>query len=210
MRIGDLFPPLAQREQYSTTRFSLMGIVTSSRLGRARTLPDGGSSFRSSQGGLQADVQALLGQLPPPLPGVHRDHVGDADDVRRDVHAAPVHEDVPVDDHLPRGGARGRESQHRDHVDQPPLQELDQVLAGVPAHPPRLGEDPPELAVAQAVDPLDLLRLPQLQPEVGDLLAPPDVCSRRVLPLLHGTLDREAAGALQIELHPFTTAELAD
>src|SRR5581483_7320195 len=91
------------------------------------------------------------------------------------------------------------------------LQELQQVLAGDALHPDRLVVVAAELALGQAVDPLDLLLLAQLRAVVRDLAtARLPVLAGRVGAALVAALVRVAAVPLEEQLHVFAPAEPAN
>src|SRR5436309_10380097 len=94
------------------------------------------------------------------------------DPVGRDRDLPGVDGDVPVAHELASLRTRGRETQGVDDVVQTSLELLEQVGARDPFAPLRLREGQPELALEQAVDPLDLLLLAELD-SVPEQLAPP-------------------------------------
>ena len=67
-----------------------------------------------------------------------------------------------------------------------------------------------ELILQQAVGTLDALFFAQLGAVVGDLDAPLTMLARRVVPTFNGTFVREAAVALEEQLHVFPPAHAAD
>src|SRR5262249_49867708 len=91
-----------------------------------------------------------------------RDDVALAERVRRDRDLPAVHGAVAVPDELPGLGPRGRESERVHDVVETPLELLEEVRAGDALAPLRPGEGQPELTLEKAVDPLDLLLLPEL------------------------------------------------
>ena len=66
-----------------------------------------------------------------------------------------------------------------------------------------------ERLLVDAVGPLGLLLLTQLEAVLAPLLASPGVLTRRVSALGDRALDGLAAGALEEQLHAFAAAELA-
>ena len=117
---------------------------------------------------------------------------------------------LPVVKHIPGHGRALVDS----HAELPrvetPLEELQQVLAGVALEALGLLEHPQELPVAQTVGALELLRLAELQAEIGDLLPAVDVHARRVFAPLDGAFGREAARSLQMEGDTFSTTDFAE
>src|SRR5688572_10023364 len=112
---------------------------------------------------------------------------------------------------LPRLRPRRREAEAVDDVVEPPLEQLQQRLAGDPARAIRHLEVPAELVLQHAVDALDLLLLAQLQTVADQLgLAQLAVLPGREVALLDRTLLRVAALPLQEELHPFAPAKPAN
>ena len=103
-----------------------------------------------------------------------------------------VHAHVAVVHELARGEDGGHELGAVDHRVEPPLQERDQVLAGVAAHALGLGEDAAELLLGQiAVVALELLLGAKLEAEVRHLaLAPLAVLAGAVLAAVHGDFGR--------------------
>src|SRR5262249_26350910 len=95
-------------------------------------------------------------------------------------------------------------------VVQPPLELLEQVRArdALPAVRPREGQ--PELALEEAVDPLDLLLLAQLDAVAEKLAPPPAVLAGRIVAALDRALVLEAAVPFQEQLHAFAPAEPAN
>src|SRR5436190_12357285 len=141
----------------------------------------------------------------------HRYDVARLERIGRHVHLAPVDAEVPMAYELARLGARGRQPESVDDVVEPPLQQLQQRLAGDPARPVGHLEVAPELVLQHAVDALDLLLLAQLQTVPDQLrLAQLAVLPRRQVALLDCALLRVAALALQKELHAFAPAQPAD
>ena len=141
----------------------------------------------------------------------HRDDVARLDRVGRDVHLPAVDQEVAVAHELPRLRARGREAEPVDDVVEPPLEQLQQRLAGDAARAIRHLEVAAELVLEHAVDALDLLLLAQLQAVADELrLAELAVLPRREVALLDRALLRVAALPLQEELHAFAPAEPAD
>src|SRR5207244_1332195 len=138
-------------------------------------------------------------------------HVARLDRERRDVDLLAVHREVAVAHQLPRLRARGREAKAIGDVVQPPLEQLQQRLAGDAARPLRLLEVAAELVLQHTVNALDLLLLTQLHPVARELLLPRlPVLPRREVPFLDGALLRVAALTLQEQLHPLAAAQAAD
>src|SRR5215469_2180344 len=137
------------------------------------------------------------------------DDVALADPERRDVHLAPVDQNVPVPDDLAGHVPALRETGPVDHVVQAPLQHLQQGLAGPAAGAGGFLVVVVELPLEDPVDPLGLLLLPDLE-QVVVLLGPvAAVLTRRVGPDLDGALRRVALGALQEQLGLLAAAALA-
>ena len=107
-------------------------------------------------------------------------------------------------------GARGGEPEAVDHVVEPPLEQLQQRLAGDAALTVGRLEVAAELVLEHPVDALDLLLLAQLHAVAGQLLLPR-------LAVLPGSevalLDRALLGvaplALEEQLHALTAAQAA-
>src|SRR5215470_14825166 len=137
------------------------------------------------------------------------DDVALADPERRDVHLAPVDQNVPVPDDLAGHVPALRETGPVDHVVQAPLQHLQQGLAGPAAGAGGFLVVVVELLLEDPVDPLGLLLLADLE-QVVVLLGPvAAVLTRRVGPDLDGALRRVALGALQEQLGLLAAAALA-
>ncbi len=149
------------------------------------------------------------GVLAAALP--HRHDVARLHRERRDVHLAAVHREVAVAHELPRLRPRRGEAEAVGDVVEPPLEQLQQRLAGDAARPLRLLEVAPELVLEHAVDALDLLLLAQLHAVAGQLrLARLAVLPGREVALLDRALLRVAALALEEQLHPLAAAQAAD
>src|SRR5262249_30762006 len=129
-----------------------------------------------------------------------RHHVALLHAQRRGPHVLAVQPHVAVRDQLPRVRARVRESAQIDDVVEPPLEQLDEVLARVALLAVRELEQAAELALEDAVDSLGLLLLAKLVAVLAALLARPGVLTRRVGPLRDRALHGLAAGALEEEL----------
>src|SRR5262245_13744957 len=141
----------------------------------------------------------------------HRHHVARLDRERRDVHLAAVHGEVAVAYELARLRPRRREAQAIGDVVQPPLEQLQQRLAGDAAGPLRLLEVAAELVLEDAIDALDLLLLAKLHTVSGQLgLAGLAVLTGGEVALLDRALLRVAALALEEQFHPLAAAEAAD
>src|SRR5262249_4079135 len=141
----------------------------------------------------------------------HRDDVPLFDRVRRDVDLLAVHEEVPVPHELPRLRARRGEPEPIHDVVEAPLEELEQRHAGDAAGALRRLEIASELILEDAVDPLDLLLLAQLQAVAGQLrLARLAVLPGREVALLDRALLRVAPLALEKQLHRLAAAKTAN
>src|ERR671930_1363270 len=137
------------------------------------------------------------------------DDVVRLDLVARDVHAAAVHVEVPVPHELARLRARDREAEPVDDVVEPGLEHPQQGLAGDARALRRLRVVGAELVLEQAVVAARLLLLAQLEQVLGLLDAAAAVLARRIAASLDGALLREAALALQEELHALPAADAA-
>src|SRR4029453_14811796 len=140
--------------------------------------------------------------------GLHR--LAPPDDVGRHRHLATVDLDMPVAPHLPRLAAGGRHAEAEDHVVQPALEELEQVLAGDPLLALRAREVAAELRLQHPVDVLGLLLFPELDAVVGQLGPGQPALAGGVVPPLDRALLAEAARALEKELDPLAPALPAD
>jgi len=141
--------------------------------------------------------------------GRHLDDVALPDPVGRDVHFLAVDEEVAVSHQLAGHVPALRETGPVDHVVEPGLQDLEQVLAGPATLAGGLLVVAMELALEDSVDPAGLLLLPDLEQVLALLRAVPAVLTRWVRPDLDGALGRIALGPLQEELHLLAAAELA-
>src|SRR5580698_3611681 len=139
----------------------------------------------------------------------HLDDVVLAHPVGGDVDLAPVDQDVPVPDELARHVTALREPGPVDHVVETALQDLEQHLAGLAALAGRFLVVVVELAFKDAVDPLGLLLLPDLEQELALLRPVPAVLARGIGPDLNRALRRIALRALQEQLHLLAAAALA-
>src|SRR5207248_8058199 len=108
-----------------------------------------------------------------------------------------------------RFGAGVGEAQPEDHVVEPLLEVLEQVLAGLALGSRAAQVVAAELALEQAVEALDFLLLAKLHAVLGELGAPLAVLARGVRAALDGTLVRVAAVALQVHLEVFAPADAA-
>src|SRR5918996_6520417 len=141
--------------------------------------------------------------------GPQRDDVVRPHVVARDVHAATVHLEMAVADDLPRLRARGGEAEPVDDVVEARLEHAQQLLAGDPRPLGRLLVVVAELLLEDAVIAARLLLLAELE-QVLRLLDPAaPVLARRIAAPLDGALLRQAALALEEELHALAAAELA-
>src|SRR5262249_11756531 len=129
---------------------------------------------------------------------------------RRDVDPPSVHLEVTVAHELPALRARGHVAQAEHHVVEPPLEQRHQVLALHAFERRGLVDRLAELALQHAVDAAHLLLLAQLLAVVGELRPALAVLTRRVVAPLDGALVREAAVALQEQLHALAAAEPTD
>src|SRR5439155_9855086 len=121
-----------------------------------------------------------------------------------DLEMAVAHE-------LPRLRPRGRESETIDDVVEPPLEQLQQRLAGDSARPLGRLEVASELILQHAVDALDLLFLAQLQAVARELRFPRlALLTGREIALLDRAFFRVAPLALEEQLHRFAAAQPAD
>src|SRR5262245_55344998 len=141
----------------------------------------------------------------------HLDRVVGAHQVRRDVDPAAVDLEVAVPHQLARLGVVAGEAHPVDHVVEPALEQLDEVVAGHALPARRLVVVAAELALGDPVDALDLLLLAQLLAVVRPLApARLAVLTRRIRPPLVAALVGVAALALEEELHVFAAAQPAD
>src|SRR5204862_5936524 len=124
----------------------------------------------------------------------------------RDVHAAAVDLEVAVADELASLRARGREPEPVNDVVEARLQDAQEVLAGHAGALGRLRVVRPELLLEQAVVTACLLLLAQLQQVLGLLDASAAVLARRIRAALDRALLRQAALALEEELHALAAA----
>src|SRR5262249_12970217 len=138
-----------------------------------------------------------------------RNDVVRLDLVARDVHAAAVDLEVAVADELARLRARRREAEPVDDVVQARFEHPQQVLACDARALGRLRVVGAELVFEQAVVAARLLLLAQLQEVLGLLDAPAAVLARRIRTALDRAFLRQAALALQKELHALAPALLA-
>src|SRR5204863_4070302 len=107
-------------------------------------------------------------------------------------------------------GARRGESEPEDDVVQPSLEIDEQQLAGDPLLAIGRFEGQAELLFKQAIHPLDLLLLPELDAVTLQLDPALPVLAGGEVALLDGALLGEAAVPLQEQLHPLPAAEPAD
>src|SRR5438874_378205 len=112
-------------------------------------------------------------------------------------------------DELARLRARGCEAEPVDDVVEPGLEHPQQGLAGDARALRRLRVVGAELVLEQAVVAARLLLLAQLEQVLGLLDAAAAVLARRIAAALDGALLRQAALALQEELHALTAADAA-
>src|SRR5512142_1817497 len=130
--------------------------------------------------------------------------------VAGDVHLAAVHLEVAVADQLARLVAGVGEAQAEDHVVEPQLQRLEQVLAGLALGGGGVLVGVAEAGLEHAVHPLHLLLLAELDPVLGELGSPLAVLAGRIRAALDGALVGVAPIALQIHLEVLAAAEPAD
>src|SRR5207245_1946476 len=122
--------------------------------------------------------------------------------VARDVHPAAVDLEVPVADELPGLRTRGGEAEAVDDIVDPRLEHAQQVVAGDACALLRgLLVVRAELLLEQAVVPARFLLLAQLQQVLGLLDAAAAVLARWIRAALDGAFLRQAALALEEELH---------
>src|SRR5918998_805083 len=119
---------------------------------------------------------------------LHGEHVVRPQDGRRDVVLAPVQEEVPVGDELPRLRPARREAHPVDDVVHPELHEPQQVLAADPRHPGGPVVGPPELLLGDPIVPPGLLLLEEPHAVLRLSLATPAVLSRGIGLLLERVL----------------------
>src|SRR5204863_3091290 len=117
--------------------------------------------------------------------------------------------EVPVADELARLRAGGGEAEPVDDVVEPRLEHPQQVLARDARALRGLRVVGAELLFEQTVVPARLLLLAQLQQVLALLDAAAAVLARRIAATLDGALLREAALALEEELHAFPAADAA-
>src|SRR3990172_3647742 len=143
----------------------------SSRSGCPRTTPRFSSGTTSSHGGTcpRPAFKFSTTRSWSLEVGQQLDRLADLHEVGGDRHLAPVDLEVAVGHHLAPLPARGREAQAEHHVVQPPLQELQEVLAGDAFLPLRPGEVLAELLLEDAVNPLGFLLLAELDAEGREL-----------------------------------------
>ena len=141
--------------------------------------------------------------------GRDRDDVVRPHLVARDVHPPAVDVEVPVADELPRLRARGGEAEAVDDVVEARLEDAKQVLARDAGAARRLLVVGAELLLEQAVVAARLLLLAQLEQVLALLDAAAAVLARRVAAALDRALLRQAALALEEELHSLAAALLA-
>src|SRR6516164_6673172 len=113
-------------------------------------------------------------------------------------------------DQLARAGARRSEAEAVDNVVQPPLHDGQELLAGVFRGAGGQLEIAPELPLEDAVEAFQLLLLAEPDPILAGLTPAMTVHAGRNVPPLDGALGAIAARALQIQLHAFTPAQLAN
>src|ERR687886_571173 len=133
-------------------------------------------------------LDGLLDGLEVPALLLHADHVVGPQDGGRDVVLAPVEEEVPVGDELPRLRPARREAHPVDDVVHPELHEPQQVLAADPGHPGGPVVGPPELLLRDPVVPPGLLLLEEPHPVLRLPLSPAAVLPRWIGLLLEGVL----------------------
>src|SRR5882672_1093703 len=137
------------------------------------------------------------------------DDVARVDLVGRDADLLPVHADVPVQDHLPRLGARAAHAQAVDDVVEAALEDLHEVLARVAGLGDRLVIVAPELALHDAVHLLGALHFAQVDAELRQADALRAVHAGRLVLFLDGALGRVAARPLEEQLGPQAAADAA-
>src|SRR5579883_3057628 len=128
-----------------------------------------------------------------------RNRIAGLDDIRRDVHDAAVHAEMPMGDELARLRAAVRQVQPVDDVVQTALEQLQERASGLTRNAGRLAEIVLELRFVYAVIAAHLLLLAQLPAVLGDFLT---LLALRLLPrsgasALDRTLFRQAAVAFE-------------
>src|SRR5262245_45351388 len=131
-------------------------------------------------------------------------------DEARDVEALAVDEHVVVFDELPGRRARHREAHPVYDAIEAPLEQADHLLAGAPLRSIGLAEVTAELTLEHTVDATHLLLLTKAKAVLAHLDAALAMLAGRVGAAGERALFGEATVALQVELHPFATTELAD
>ncbi len=198
----------------STINCSLIGRLTSLRLGRASTRPVRVSKFISSHAGTGfcaaycapcSTIKQLLGAL------ADGDFVADVHLVGRNVHLPAVDGDVAVANHLARLTPRDGKAKTESHVVQAPFELLNQQFAGDARGAVGLFVVLAELAFEGEVHALGLLLFVQLQAVAHNFgLAVFAVLAGSKIALFNWTAIGGAFGALQKELGAFATAKAAD
>src|SRR3954451_1359115 len=143
------------------------------------------------------------------LAGLEGDDVAVADLVARDVDAAAVDGPVPVADELAGLAPRGGEAETDEDVVEAALEQREQVLARDALLARRAVVVARELLLQDAVVPLGLLLLAELDAVLALLLAAAAVVAGRGGAARDAALVRQAALALEEELLAFAAALLA-
>src|SRR5574342_157083 len=140
---------------------------------------------------------------------LHLDQVPGLEAEGRHVHLAPVDAEVAVAHQLARLVAGVGEAEAEDHVVEPELQRLQQVLAGLALGGRGVPVGVAEVGLQEAVEALHLLLLAQLDAVLGELDAPLPVLAGGIGPPLDGALVRVAAIPLEVHLQVLAAAEPA-
>src|SRR5581483_1233168 len=168
---------------------------------------------RPARAAAVADDRRGGARRPPPgaLSPRRRPHaVARAHEVRGHVDLAAVDGEVPVAHELAGLGARGRKPEPVGDVVEPPLEELQQHVAGDTLAPVGEVEVAAELPLEQTVDAPELLLLAELDRVLRELRPRLAVLAGRIIAPLDGALVRVAPLALQKQLEPLPPAEAAD
>src|SRR5260221_1692883 len=141
--------------------------------------------------------------------GRHRDDVVGTNLEARNVHAAPVYVEVPVADELTRLCARRGKAEAVHDVVETRLEHAQQLFAPYARTARRVLVVDAGLLLEQPVVAARLLLLAQLQQVLALLDAAATVLARRIRAALDSALFRQAALALEEQLHPLAAADAA-